>query len=237
MLAFLVTFSSALNARRSLWLASTIGGICRGGTVLGRDNRGKAPLVASTFPWTIAIRAVGWSGLFDMQALLAPLTPEMSVVVLIVLDQRFDRRSHLVDFLARATALPVFVAGEGERFERGCCYIGEPAAHLVLAERSFGALVKEAGTARRSRTIDLLFRSMAAGVGKRFISVVLSGALDDGPRGMAAIHAAGGRTMVITSNTLRGPGIPESKFGFDGPIDCAGSVDEIARTIHRFVGT
>jgi chemotaxis response regulator CheB len=87
--------------------------------------------------------------------------------------------------------MPVFVAGEGERFERGRCYIVEPAAHLIPAERSFGALVKDAGAAYSNRTIDLLFRSMAAGVGERFIGVVLSGTLDEGSRGIAAIHAAG----------------------------------------------
>ena len=66
------------------------------------------------------------------------------------------------------------------------------------------------------------------------MGVVLSGALDDGARGLAAIHAAGGVTMVVTPNRDgRRCGMPENAIGYDGPIDVIGSPSAIAREITR----
>jgi two-component system chemotaxis response regulator CheB len=122
---------------------------------------------------------------------------------------------------------------EGQSFEAGTVYIGEPAAHLVLAERSFGELVQDPGFAYRNRTIDLLFRSVAAHAKPHVIGVVLSGSLDDGSRGLASIHAAGGLTMVITPDSPTPPGMPENAIGYDGPIDLIGSPTQIAAGISR----
>jgi two-component system chemotaxis response regulator CheB len=62
----------------------------------------------------------------------------------------------------------------------------------------------------RNRTIDALFRSVAAHAGSRMVGVVLSGSLDDGSRGLAAIKAAGGTTMVLTPHWSGGKGMPEN---------------------------
>jgi two-component system chemotaxis response regulator CheB len=187
-------------------------------------------------PWIVAIGASGRAGLHDARALLAALPPTLDAAVLVVVHQSFDRLSHLREYLAHATDMPVVVAAEGERFEPGRCYIGEPAAHLTLAARGFGGLVADPGAAHRNRTIDLLFRSLAARGGDRVVGVVLSGALDDGARGLAAIHAAGGRTMVVTRDSPHRPGMPESAIAHDDPIDCIGSPRRIAEAIHRLVG-
>ena len=63
------------------------------------------------------------------------------------------------------------------------------------------------------------------------IGVVLSGSSDDGSRGLAAIHKAGGRTMVLTPATPQEPGMPENAIGYDGPIDVIGSPGRLAEAI------
>lgn len=88
----------------------------------------------------------------------------------------------------------------------------------------------------RVSTVDLLFRSVAVHGGGRMIGVILSGALDDGARGLAAIHDAGGRTMVLTPLAFSPvDGMPENAISYDGPIDFIGSPLEIAAAIHRLV--
>jgi two-component system chemotaxis response regulator CheB len=94
--------------------------------------------------------------------------------------------------------MPVMVANQGERFEPAHAYIGEPGDHLTLAARSFGELVSDPEAQYRNRTVDLLFHSVAMHGGTRIIGVILSGSLDDGSRGAASIHHAGGLTMVLT---------------------------------------
>ena len=54
------------------------------------------------------------------------------------------------------------------------------------------------------------------------IGVVRSGSLDDGPRGLASIHEAGGVTMVLTPDTLTGAGMPENAIAYGVPIDVVG---------------
>lgn len=186
--------------------------------------------------WTVAIGASGSAGLSDIKFLLAALSPGIAAVVLVVLHRSFHRTSYLREVLSGATAMPVIIAEQGECFERGCCYIGEPSVHLTLATRSYGALVGDPDAVYRGRTVDLLFQSLATYGGSRVIGVILSGSLDDGSRGLAAIHAAGGRTMVITPDSPVKPGMPENAIGYDGPISCIGSPRQIAAAIDQLVG-
>lgn len=187
-------------------------------------------------PWYVAVGASGSEGLRDINALLAALPASLDAVVLVVLHRAWDRLSQLRAILATASAMPVVIADQGERFRRGTVYVGEPAEHLTLAARSFGLLVEDPGRFHRNRTVDLLFRSVAAHGEGRVVGVVLSGALDDGARGLAAIHEAGGATMVIGPADRAMPGMPENAIAYDGPIDVVGSADAIAQAIVARVG-
>jgi two-component system chemotaxis response regulator CheB len=188
-------------------------------------------------PWFIAIGASGAQGLSDIRGLLSALPAALNAVVMVVLHRPSDRISNLRIVLAADSPMPVVIAEEGERLEPGVCYIGEPADHLTLAARSLVRLVGGPDHAFRNRTIDLLFASVAAHAGKRMIGVILSGALDDGSRGLAAIHAAGGLTMVLTPDSLGSPGMPENAISYDGPVDLIGSFRVIAAAICDAVGT
>ena len=183
----------------------------------------------------VAIGASGREGLDDIKALLAALPDPLAAVVLVVLHRPTDRISHLRAILSRASAMPVVIAGEGERFRPDTCYIGEPAGHLTLIDRSLAHLINDPGNRLRNRTIDALFQSLAARAGRRVIGVVLSGALDDGSRGLAAIKAAGGISMVLTSTGRSRRGMPENARDFDRPIDTIGTPEQIAREIGRLV--
>jgi chemotaxis response regulator CheB len=185
--------------------------------------------------WYVAVGASGSEGLDDLRALLRALPASLPAVVLIVLHRPWDRVSHLASILARVSQMPVVVAAEGERFEPGTAYIGSPADHLTLAARSFGKLIDDPGRAFSNRTVDLLFHSVAAHGDGRMVGVVLSGALDDGSRGLAAIHHAGGLTMVLTPDTPPGSGMPDNAIAFDGPIDMVGDPGQIAAAIREAV--
>jgi len=182
-------------------------------------------------PWFVAIGASGGEGLEDIKTVLRALPSSLNAVVLIVLHRPWDKPSHLVEVLGRASKMPVCVAQEGERFTAGWAYVGEPADHLTLAASTFGQLVDDPHRLHRNRTVDLLFRSVAAHGGSRIIGVVLSGSLDDGSRGLAAINKAGGLSMVLTPGRPPRHGMPENAIDYDGPIDLIGSPLEIAQAL------
>ena len=186
-------------------------------------------------PYFVAVGASGAEGLDDLYDLLGALRPDLAAVVLVVLHRPSDRLSHLRPLLQRRSGLPINVPHEADAFRPGVCYIGEPASHLSLAARSRVHLVQGANDVYRNRTVDLLFTSVADHAKARGIGVVLRGSLSDGSRGLAAIHYAGGVTMVLGAGGRAEPGMPRNATDYDGPIDFTGSAREIAGAIVRRV--
>ena len=181
-------------------------------------------------PYFLAIGASGSEGLRDIQDLLRGLAHPTPAIVMVVLHRPSDRSSALRDVLARGCDIPVVVARDAETLRPGVCYIGGPEAHLTLVARDRAHLVSGAGHRLRNRTVDTLFNSAARQAGPRVIGVVLSGALDDGSRGLAAIHAAGGLTMVLDPEH-KARGMQQNAIDYDGPISFIGNAGEIAEVI------
>lgn len=187
-------------------------------------------------PPCVAVGASGGAGLDDIKELLHALPAPLPAVVMVVLHRPVDRLSDLRAVLARATRMDVRIAEHDEILLPGTIYIGQPAHHLTLIARSRAGLRPGPANEYRNRTIDMLFRSLAEFAGPAAIGVVLSGALDDGARGLAAIHAAKGVTMVLTPNRDRPPGMPENAIDYDGQINVIGSPGFIAKEIVRLLG-
>jgi two-component system chemotaxis response regulator CheB len=182
----------------------------------------------------IAVGASGGEGLDDIRALLGALPHSLNAVLLIVLHRPPDRTSNLKEVLSRSANMPVRVAGQEETLQPGCAYIGEPDQHLTLLGAD-AELVSDQRSIHRNRTIDLLFQSVAVQAKDQAIGVVLSGSLDDGSRGLASIHQAGGVTMVLTPERDRPPGMRENAIDFDGPINIIGAAEFIAKAIKKIV--
>jgi chemotaxis response regulator CheB len=134
--------------------------------------------------WFVAIGASGGDGLADITDLLRTFDSNLNAVVMVVLHRLFDKLSNLQDVLNRATKMPVIIAKDDGSLKRGHCYIGTPAFHLTLLANTFSGLVDDPGQDHRNRTVDLLFKSVAAQAGSQTIGIVLSGSLDDGSRGL-----------------------------------------------------
>lgn len=187
--------------------------------------------LTTTPPWIIAIGASGSGGISDIQELLEDLPAGLRAVVLVVLHRSWEHPSYLRDVLGWRSHHRILVASDGERFEPGTVYIGEPSEHLRLAENSFGELLHDPEREHRARTIDLLFQSVAKHGKGRVIGIILSGALDDGGRGLCSIHKAGGLTMVLTPKSGAGGDMPKNAIEVAGPVELIGTPAEIARSV------
>jgi two-component system, chemotaxis family, protein-glutamate methylesterase/glutaminase len=77
-------------------------------------------------------------------------------------------------------------------------------------------LVNGEGHTFRNRTVDLLFESIAQIAGRKAIGIIVSGALSDGSKGLAAIHHAGGITMVLAPGD-KPRGMQQNAIDFDAP--------------------
>jgi two-component system chemotaxis response regulator CheB len=105
--------------------------------------------------------------------------------------------------------LPASHAVHGQRLAPGRILVAPPDHHLLVRD---GAAVLSRGPRqnRHRPAVDALFTSAARECGPATIAVVLSGALDDGAAGAAAVAAQDGTVMVQSPSDARVPGMPNA---------------------------
>jgi two-component system CheB/CheR fusion protein len=146
-----------------------------------------------------------------------------------------DRRSVLVDLLARETGLSVIEAQDGLELEPGVVYIGPP--NTDVSVKASTLLVKPTGSAfGPNPNIDLLLGSIADQWGPRAVGVVLSGTGSDGAHGLRALRAAGGLTFVQLPESAKFDSMPRAAIALGG-ADLVLSAGEIGVRLGAMVGS
>jgi two-component system CheB/CheR fusion protein len=115
----------------------------------------------------------------------------------------------MAEILARETALPVREASNGQRPERNVVYIVPAGFNLVFSKGVF-RLTTPPPEISPKPSINLMFQSIAKEFDEMAVGVVLSGTGSDGTRGLLAIKAAGGLTMVQLPESAKYDGMPRS---------------------------
>jgi len=115
----------------------------------------------------------------------------------------------LPEVLARTGAMKVSWAEHGDALVPGHVLVGPPGVH-VMVERDRTVLVGGPRENRARPAINRLFRSAARHHGGRAIGVLLTGMLDDGVSGLAAIKKVGGVTLVQDPSEAEYPSMPRS---------------------------
>jgi two-component system chemotaxis response regulator CheB len=91
------------------------------------------------------------------------------------------------------------------RVEPGTVYFAPPDYHLLLDEGPQLALSIDELVHFSRPSIDVLFESAADIYADRLMGIILTGANDDGTAGLAAIHHAGGVTVVQEPESAQVP--------------------------------
>lgn len=126
------------------------------------------------------------------RSLEAGFSPAMAVVVHVPADGR----ALLPEIFATPRGLRMKLAEDKEPIESGTVYFAPPDYHLLVEKTRTFALSLDERVHYSRPAIDVLFESAADAYGDRLLGVILSGANDDGARGLAAVAAAGGATLV-----------------------------------------
>jgi two-component system, chemotaxis family, protein-glutamate methylesterase/glutaminase len=134
-------------------------------------------------------------GVEALRLMVAGLPPDLPAAVLIVLHVPRSSPSALPSILARATALAVQPAVDGEPLRHGRIYVAPADRHLLIIDNQTRLSRGPSENGHRP-AIDPLFRSAARAFGPRVVGVVLSGSRDDGAAGLAVIADRGGTTIV-----------------------------------------
>jgi two-component system, chemotaxis family, protein-glutamate methylesterase/glutaminase len=148
-------------------------------------------------PTLRGVVAVGGSagGVEALARMAAGLAADFPYAVMVALHHPVDAPSALARIVDRAGPLPAAVAGNGEPLLPGRIYVAVPNHHLVAADHRTLLSTEPAENGHRP-SLNVMFRSVAADFGTRGVGVLLSGVLNDGVHGLAAIRSRGGRTIA-----------------------------------------
>jgi two-component system chemotaxis response regulator CheB len=165
--------------------------------------------------------------------LLGALDPANQLAVAVAQHRAPDQDADqtLLRYLAKRSALPVVEVEDKAAVEAGQVYLA-PADYHLLVEPGHFALSTD-GAVRYSRpSIDVLFESAADAYAEEVVAVVLTGANDDGCRGVIAVKEAGGVTIAQDPSTAVRPEMPEGAIG-SGAVDLVLPLDGIARELNE----
>jgi two-component system chemotaxis response regulator CheB len=153
-------------------------------------------------------------GVEALGLLLPALDARCRAAVLIVIHLPRERPSLLKNLYVARCALPICEVEDKQEVAPGTVYFAPPDYHMLIechdgAPPSLALSVDE--PVHHSRpSIDVLFESAAECWGDKLMAVILTGANEDGARGLAAVAAAGGLTVVQQPAEALAPTLPSA---------------------------
>lgn len=143
----------------------------------------------------VVVIAASAGGVEALATLMSSLPPDFPAAVFVVLHVPPAGGRALPRILSRAGKLPAASASDGESPQPAHVYVAPPDHHMLLME---GQIRLSRGPRHNGHrpAADPLFMSAALAKGPQVIGVVLSGTLDDGAAGCAAVERRGGLVMI-----------------------------------------
>ena len=135
-------------------------------------------------------------GVQALSRLLPALPAGTKASLFVVLHLPRDRPSLVVEVFSRKCALAVSEAQDKEPVAPGTVYFAPPNYHLLIDRGPQLALSADEPVHHSRPCIDVLFESAAEVYRDRLLGVILTGADEDGAAGLAAVHDAGGVTVI-----------------------------------------
>jgi two-component system chemotaxis response regulator CheB len=151
-----------------------------------------------------------WGGLEVLREILRDLPAELNAAV--VIAQHRSPESHPTafrDLLGAVTRLRVAEAGDKDEIRPGTAYLAAPDYHLLVEPGAVSLSTDEPVLYARP-SIDVLLETAAESYRERCIGVVLTGANEDGSRGLARVVELGGTAIVQDPATAQRDEMPRA---------------------------
>lgn len=174
-------------------------------------------------------------GIDALRTVLAGLPAAFPLPVVIVSHTGPTVDSLLPEVLRPVCPLPVDEASERCPVVARRVHVAPPGYHLLIEADHTFALSVDAKVRNVRPAIDVLFASAADAYGDGLICVVMTGANDDGSRGLAAVKAKGGFAIVQDPETAFARAMPEAAIA-TGRVDRVVPLGAIAAELASLAG-
>jgi two-component system, chemotaxis family, protein-glutamate methylesterase/glutaminase len=158
--------------------------------------------------YDLVVMGTSTGGLHALTRLLSGLPANFPLPIAIVQHRSRDSDERLSLLLGAASLIPVYEAEDKQPLKSPGVYLGPPDYHL-LVELDSVALSTEEPVAYSRPSIDVLFESAAYSRGSGVIGVLLTGANQDGTRGLQRIKERGGYVIVQNPDSAESAFMPK----------------------------
>jgi two-component system chemotaxis response regulator CheB len=157
--------------------------------------------------YSVVAIGTSWGGLAAMTKLLGALPGDFDIPIVIVQHRSKDSERLLAHLLQDATDLTVCEIEDKASLAPGTVHLA-PANYHVMVEQGYFSLTVEEPVRFSRPSIDVMFTSAADSYGPQAVGVVLTGANEDGSRGLKDIARRGGRALVQDPKSAEIPVMP-----------------------------
>lgn len=166
---------------------------------------------------TVVVIGVSAGGLHALEVFLPALPAGFGIPVIVVSHRHPDSDDYLERHMDGLCLPTVKQAEEGETVAGGTVYFAPPGVHLrVTGERRF-TLGRDEPVNYARPSIDVLFEAAAGVYGPSLTGVILTGANNDGSRGLKKVKEQGGLTIVQDPATAEVPQMPAAAIAVVNP--------------------
>ncbi len=149
-------------------------------------------------------------GMEALKAILPALPKSFSLPIIVVQHVAYSSSSYLVESLERDCQIKVKEVEDKEDIQIGTAYFAPPGYHVLVEPGKTFSLSTDGRVNFSCPSIDVLFESASDVFAERLIGMVLTGANSDGSKGLKAIKARGGLTIVQNPNTAQVRYMPQA---------------------------
>ena len=168
----------------------------------------------------IVVVGVSAGGVDLLLELLPALPATFPVPIVICLHSAPGTTAELAQMLDLRCTLGVAEAADKQVLQPGWVYLAPGGYHLLLERDGLCSLSVDEPVRFSRPSVDVLFDSAAHVYRQRVLAVVLSGANDDGARGVVRIKAAGGTVIVQDPASAQVDGMPRAALAAVTPDQC-----------------
>ena len=180
----------------------------------------------------VAIGA-SWGGLDTLRTILQRLPAALNAAIVVAQHRAPEsHRTAFRDLLGAVSHLNVREADDKDELQPGTVYVAPPDYHL-LVEGSSLALSTEGPVSYARPSIDVMLETAAESYREGCIGVVLTGANDDGARGLTLVAELGGIAIVQDPATATRGEMPKAALAavptarVEGPEGIADALVEL----------